>query len=126
MITAVSLIKGTGATDGYDYTIDNCIYTPWYITTRISSLTFEEGITSIGKYTFYGCVGITSKITLPGSLTAIDEYAFYGCSRISGTLVFSEGFSTLGEYAFYNCAGLNAIRSDKITTKLNLKIVSAH
>lgn len=38
----------------------------------------QEGITSIGEKTFYGCQELSS-IEIPDSVTKIEGYAFYGC-----------------------------------------------
>ena len=46
-----------------------------------SSVTYfgnTYAVTSIGKYAFYDCWGLTS-ITIPNSVTSIDNYAFSSC-----------------------------------------------
>ena len=42
----------------------------------------ENGVTSIGDYTFYKCSGLTS-ITIPNSVTSIGDNAFSGCSGLA-------------------------------------------
>ena len=45
------------------------------------SITFENSkysVTSIGKWAFIYCYGLTS-VTIPNSVTSIGEYAFYEC-----------------------------------------------
>ena len=37
-----------------------------------------DGVSTIGKYAFYNCKGLTS-ISIPSSVTSIEESAFYGC-----------------------------------------------
>lgn len=39
-------------------------------------ITFDRNVSSIGKYAFYGCTGLTS-ITIPSSVISIGESAFY-------------------------------------------------
>ena len=43
-----------------------------------TAYTIPDGVTSIGEYAFFNCVGLTS-ITIPDSVTAIGERAFDGC-----------------------------------------------
>ena len=47
--------------------------------TRISSLTFEDGITKISNSFAYGCESLTS-VTIPATVTTIGEDAFCGTS----------------------------------------------
>ena len=68
----------------------------------ISSITFDDGVETIGSYAFYGCR--CSAITLPDSVKTIGEYAFYyntmnrleigsGCTSIGSRIV--KGVDTL-------------------------------
>ena len=45
---------------------------------EIRKATVKYGITSIGKYAFYGCSGLTELI-LPNSVTSIGNAAFVDC-----------------------------------------------
>ena len=47
--------------------------------TEITNLVIPDGMTTIGYYTFAGCVGLTS-VTIPSSVTYINDRAFEGCS----------------------------------------------
>ena len=49
---------------------------------EIRKATVEYGITSIGKYAFYGCSGLT-ELALPNSVTSIEEKAFSDCSGLA-------------------------------------------
>ncbi len=95
-----------------------------------------NSVTSIGKYAFYGCSGLT-ELTLPNSVTSIGEYAFDGaglekitvesenscydsrdnCNSIieteTNTLIIGcknsiipNSVTSIGKYAFHNCTGL--------------------
>ena len=95
-----------------------------------------NSVTSIGKYAFYNCKGLT-ELTLPNSVTSIGEYAFDGtglekitvesenscydsrdnCNSIieteTNTLIIGcknsiipNSVTSIGEYAFHNCTGL--------------------
>ena len=95
-----------------------------YIERTISTITWPDGITSIGAYAFRECnsfnvsnlpstiVGIStyafyncSNLTLtqlPNELPVINPYTFYNCTKLALTSLPS-GITTIGDYAFYNC-----------------------
>ena len=50
--------------------------------TEIKKLEIPDGVTSIGKYSFYGCGSINS-IILPRTVTTFGEYAFRGCNGVT-------------------------------------------
>ncbi|MCQ2071325.1 MAG: leucine-rich repeat domain-containing protein [archaeon] len=55
---------------------------PWYrYTDTIVSVTVGEGISSLGKFMFYGCTNLVS-IDLPNSLKTIAKYAFKACDNV--------------------------------------------
>lgn len=56
---------------------------PWYsYCSSIENVKLSDGITSIGKYAFYGCESLTS-ITIPDSVTSIGDYAFDDCDDLT-------------------------------------------
>ena len=65
------------------------------------------GGTSIGRYAFDGCSGLTS-VTIPDSVTSIGEYAFSGCSGLKSVTI-PDGVTSIGEYAFRGCSGLISV-----------------
>ncbi len=71
--TGVLKIEGSGAMEDYE----NFKYSPWYDSRKyILTLDLPAGLTSIGKYTFNECSGLTS-VTIPNSVTSIGYEAFY-------------------------------------------------
>ena len=63
-----------------------------------------EGVTSIGKYTFYQCQCIKS-LNIPATVTSIGSSAFEGCTGLT-SLTLSEGMESIGGSAFEGCTGL--------------------
>ncbi len=76
----VLTISGSG--DMYDY--DNgSSYSPWYSNREIiKTVIIENGVTSIGKYTFENCAGLTD-ITLSESVASIGDGAFDNCNSLT-------------------------------------------
>lgn len=68
---------------------------------KVTEATLGDGVTSIGKKAFYGCVGLQS-ITFPATLTQICDDAFFS-SGLSGELTIPSSVKTVGKKAFYNC-----------------------
>ena len=77
---------------------------------EIQTVIIEEGVTSIGKRTFYGCSGLTS-LTIPNSVTFIGEEAFAESSLTAINLPSS--VETIGHEAFRHCPSLATIIVDK-------------
>lgn len=65
--------------------------------TGVTSVTLNDGLTSIGASAFEGCTGLTS-ITIPASVTSIGADAFKGCTSL--TTVTIEGNPAIGAGAF--------------------------
>lgn len=74
----------------------------------LTSLSFENGVKTIGAYAFQNCNNLTGEITLPDSVKEIKNNAFDGCS---GVTKFNLGNSveTIGEAAFKDCIGISDI-----------------
>ncbi len=85
-------------------------------TQKIKSITFNEGLLSIGNYAF-NSAKLSGELKLPSTLTSIGQYAFQYCSAITGDLIIPDSVQTIGSYAFYNCSGLDGelIVGDGIT-----------
>ena len=64
-------------------------------------------VTSIGKYAFSGCSGLTF-IIIPNSVTSIGESAFYDCSGLT-SITIPSSVTSIGEMAFSGCRGLTSI-----------------
>lgn len=75
-------ISGTGMMD--EYTSDT---RPWKeYTDSIKSMVIENGVTSIGSGTFYGCNNLEA-ITFPNSVTSIGVGAFYFCTKLTSITI---------------------------------------
>ena len=68
-------------------------------------------VTSIGKYAFYKCSGLTS-VTIPNSVTSIGISAFYNCSGLTSVTI-GNSVTSIGNSAFSNCSGLISIIVDE-------------
>ncbi len=73
---------------------------------RTGHYTIPEGVTSIGDYAFYECVGLTS-VAIPGSVTTIGDSAFYECTGLTSASI-PGSVTTIGDSAFYECTGLTS------------------
>ena len=98
----VLTISGKGAMPNY-----NVDEVPWAdYRTMIVRIEIGEGITTVGRCAFYGCVTLR-EVTLPSTLTEIKEYGFYGCSSLNEITV-PAAVNTIGKYAFRR-AGLEKV-----------------
>jgi len=117
-------VSGSGAM--YDW--NNWEEVPWYNDcNRISSVVIEEGVTSVGNYSFmltykmetlslpdslekiggkafFNCNALTD-FTLPDSLTYIGNQAFACCTKITNISV-PNGVESVGFHVFDSCTSL--------------------
>jgi len=75
--------------------------------TKIASVTLNEGITAIGHQAFLNNTGITS-VTIPNTVTIIESEAFRGSSALT-TISVGSGVTTIGNNAFQSCTNLKNI-----------------
>ncbi len=75
--------------------------------TNITSVTFSDGLKSIGANTFQGCTSLSS-ISLPSSLIRIGNGAFFGCTELS-SVNFPGAVEEIGANAFQNCVALQNV-----------------
>ena len=66
-----------------------------------------SSVTSIGRYAFYGCTGLTS-IEIPSSVTAIKYAAFSQCTGLTSVEI-PQSITSIQFYAFEDCTGLESI-----------------
>ena len=72
---------------------------PWIaIMDKITTVVIEEGVTSVGRTSFYGATNLTTVI-LPSTIKSIDAYAFYGCSALK-SITIPATVTEIGTYAF--------------------------
>ena len=75
--------------------------------TPLKSITFSDGLLTIGDSAFYGCDSLES-ITFPDGLRAIDKSAFVSCNSLK-SVTFPRGLQAIGEMAFWKCRSLKSI-----------------
>ena len=113
--TGELLISGTGAMN--DYTTSSTA--PWYYNYKgkITKVTIEDSVTSIGQYAFYKCTGLTS-ITIGNSVTSIGFEAFSGCTGLTSVTI-GNSVTSIGSQAFYGCTGLTSITIGNSVTSIS-------
>ena len=137
-VNSVTLTKGTGT--GYKYTLGTYSYTPWYQSRNNPdgiTVTIEDGITSIGNYTFYGCKALAGELVIPDSVEAIGYRAFCNCTNLevitilnpncsiydhlstiySGVTIIGYAGSTAESYAIKYRRAFEAIPGDLLSVK---------
>ena len=92
----------------YDYN-NNSYYNDYSGDIKIASYIIvnkvEYSVTSIGKWAFYRCSGLTS-VTIPNSVTSIGDEAFSDCSYLT-SITIPNSVTSIGNGAFYECSDCN-------------------
>lgn len=82
---------------------------------KLTSVELPDGLLSIGENAFDGCTMLTN-INFPNSLKSIGDHAFQECSSLS-EIDTGTGLTSIGVYAFDECTGLTeVIFGDNLTT----------
>ena len=97
-----------------DFAFDEC---------SINSITFHEGLRSIGIAAFHLCRSLSS-VTLPEGVTSIGDYAFGYCTSLS-SITLPEGITSIGEYAFFECVSLTGINLPESLTSIGDRVFMA-
>ncbi len=74
---------------------------------KLSSVTIQNGITTIGANAFKGCTKL-KKITIPSSVTSIGSNAFSGCKVMTKATI-GKNVKTIGNGAFSGCTKLSTV-----------------
>ena len=99
------IIYGKGAMLHYN-SLDNAA--PWSsYKYKIRNIVFQDGISSIGKYAFYGITNLRS-IVIPEGVTAIEENAFFFCSGLE-SISLPNSLHILGNSALGYCGKLTSL-----------------
>ena len=99
-VSGVLTISGTGDMfDPWDCPFDS-------YKTSVTSVIINSGVTSIGRYTFYGFSNLVS-ISIPNTITTINSYAFLNCSNLE-SFTFPNSVINVYYNVLYGC--------DKLTT----------
>lgn len=115
-------ISGTGRMHDYGYWDDDIgdfTSAPWK-KYNPRKLIMEEGITRIGKDSFWQCTELAGELRIPKSVTEIGWKAFGGCRGLTGELILPENLKTIGASAFVDCSGFTG----KLTIPDNLEELS--
>ena len=86
---------------------DRAFYNCKYIT----SLTLNEGLTSIGAYAFYKAFGACLELELPSSVRSIGNSAFLDLNKGFNKIVLNDGLLTIGESAFSGACNNNSVET---------------
>ena len=112
-IEKVTFTPGTGK--GYEYAVDYYGRTPCNYSSAALEVVIEDGVTSIGKYTFYGCSSLVS-VTIPDSVTSIGSDAFYGCSSLVSVTI-PDSVTRINSSVFSGCSSLASVTiPDSVTS----------
>lgn len=84
--------------------------------TSFDELQYFTGLTSIGKWAFQYCSGLTS-VTIPNSVTSIDNYAFQFCSGLT-SIEIPNSVTSIGSQTFWNCSSLTHIELPNSVTSI--------
>lgn len=84
----------------------------------LKTITFAEGLESIGVYAFYACHSLEN-IIFPDSLINIGERAFAFCTNLS-SVTFGEGLKNIEMYAFDGCTTLWSVYIPESVTSIGI------
>ncbi len=118
--TGTLTISGFGEMSNYKLiSNDSSSYTsaPWNsYKNSITSVIIENGVTSLGMCSFFGCTCLTS-VSIPNSITLIGGRAFEKCSRLI-SIAIPDSVTEIGAYSFDGCSKLTFVNIPNSVTKI--------
>lgn len=110
-------ISGKGDMEDYDDDIDSPLFNS---RSEINHIVIEDGVTSIGKYSFPGFRNLLN-IELPNSMVSIGDYAFCYCNSLEN-IELPNSMASIGDYAFYYCESLKNIKIPSSVKDIGLNV----
>lgn len=95
------VISGNGEIQPFEATDD----TPWN-NVDIEAITIEDGVTSIGDYSFKNTNA--QSVVISNTVETIGAHAFESCTSLA-SIEIPEGVEAINAYAFQNCSALETI-----------------
>ena len=78
----------------------------------------DYAVTSIGKFAFSYCSGLTS-VTIPNSVTSIGDWTFLSCWRLTSVTI-PNSVTSIGNNAFLECSGLTSVSIPNSVTSIGI------
>ena len=92
-----------------------------FANSSLNSITISASITSIGTYAFFNCGNLTSvTFSKDSQLANISGYAFYSCDSLT-RITIPASVTSIGERAFYYCSGLEGVYITDISAWCNIE-----
>ena len=115
--TGVLTISGTGKMydwEGNPSTYENSA--PWSgYSSDIRSVVIEDGVTSVGEFSFFNCVNVTN-VSIADTVESIGSYSFAFCEILTSVTI-PDSVTTIGDCAFAYCESLTSVTiPDSVTT----------
>ncbi|MBQ8291548.1 MAG: leucine-rich repeat protein [Clostridia bacterium] len=77
---------------------------------NLEEVTGASALETIGDYAFYGCAKLPATVLAAATkVTTIGRYAFSECTGMTGVMELNEGLTSLGSYAFFGCTGITKV-----------------
>ena len=81
----------------------------------LTSVTIGNSVTTLGNGAFASCGNLKS-VTIPNSVTTLGDYAFFYCSVLTSVTI-GNSVTTIGDYAFDSCDSLTSVTiGNSVTT----------
>jgi hypothetical protein len=103
----LNTVYTTGSTAGLHINVFNTSISSHTFENGVGVITFINDLTTIGKYAFYGCSGMT-KVELPDSVATIGVDAFGSCSALEEINI-PKNLTEIDHYGFSQCTSLKKL-----------------